>query len=169
MWPGTARAISMWPTGTETRALRSSIPMGDSSSRGAAREVGTASSICRSRSPWMHATIFTWRTGETSESRYSIRMATSCARLETWGRRGPSASRRARTNSCSVPIPTTLTTWTTAKSTSSSLTASLLGKFGRAGKQPKEFGTVNQMDCRNPNELYVGEVLNWRVQRLTLR
>ncbi len=49
------------------------------------------------------------------------------------------------------------------------LDGKVLGKFGRAGKLPKEFGTVNQMDCRNPNELYVGEVLNWRVQRLTLR
>ena len=33
----------------------------------------------------------------------------------------------------------------------------------------KEFGTVNAIDCRNENELYVGELLNWRVQKLTLR
>jgi hypothetical protein len=44
----------------------------------------------------------------------------------------------------------------------------ILGKFGQAGKLPKEFGTVNQIDCRNPNTLYVGEVTNWRVQKLTL-
>ena len=49
------------------------------------------------------------------------------------------------------------------------LDGKILGKFGRAGKLPKEFGTVNQMDCRNPNELLVGEVLNWRAQRLTLK
>ena len=49
------------------------------------------------------------------------------------------------------------------------LDGKVLGKFGRAGKLPKEFGTVNEIDCRNPNELYVGEVLNWRVQKLTLR
>jgi len=49
------------------------------------------------------------------------------------------------------------------------LDGTVLGKFGRAGKLPKEFGTVNQMDCRNPNELIVGEVLNWRVQKLTLK
>jgi hypothetical protein len=24
------------------------------------------------------------------------------------------------------------------------------------------------MDCRNENELYVGEITNWRVQKLTL-
>ena len=45
----------------------------------------------------------------------------------------------------------------------------VLGKFGRAGKLTKEFGTVNAMDCRNPNLLYVGELTNWRVQKLTLR
>jgi len=45
----------------------------------------------------------------------------------------------------------------------------ILGKFGRAGKLPKEFGTVNEIDCRNPNELLVGELTNWRVQRITLK
>ncbi len=49
------------------------------------------------------------------------------------------------------------------------LDGTVLGKFGTAGKLPKEFGTVNQMDCRNPNELLVGEVLNWRVQKITLK
>ncbi|HYW48442.1 MAG TPA: peptidyl-alpha-hydroxyglycine alpha-amidating lyase family protein [Bryobacteraceae bacterium] len=44
----------------------------------------------------------------------------------------------------------------------------VLGKFGRAGKLAREFGTVNEIDCRNPNELYVGEITNWRVQKLTL-
>ena len=45
----------------------------------------------------------------------------------------------------------------------------VLGKFGKAGKLPKEFGTVNAIDCRNPNEIYVGELTNWRVQRLVMR
>lgn len=45
----------------------------------------------------------------------------------------------------------------------------IIGKFGRAGKLPKEFGTVNAIDCRSENELYVGEIGNWRVQKLTLR
>ena len=49
------------------------------------------------------------------------------------------------------------------------LTGKVVGKFGRAGKQPKEFGTVNAIDCRSENELYVGEIGNWRVQKLTLR
>jgi len=45
----------------------------------------------------------------------------------------------------------------------------VVGKFGRAGKLVKEFGTVNAIDCRSENELYVGELLNWRVQKLTLK
>jgi hypothetical protein len=48
------------------------------------------------------------------------------------------------------------------------LDGSVVGKFGRAGKLMKEFGTVNEIDCRRANELLVGEVLNWRVQKLTL-
>ena len=31
------------------------------------------------------------------------------------------------------------------------LDGSVLGKFGRAGKLLKEFGTVNEIDCRDPN------------------
>jgi sugar lactone lactonase YvrE len=49
------------------------------------------------------------------------------------------------------------------------LTGKVLGKFGRAGKQLKEFGTANAIDCRTENDLYVGETGNWRVQKVTLR
>jgi len=48
------------------------------------------------------------------------------------------------------------------------LDGKILGKFGAAGKSAKEFGTVNEIDCRNPNVLYAGELTNWRVQKLTL-
>ena len=48
------------------------------------------------------------------------------------------------------------------------LSGKIVGKFGRAGKLPKEFGTVNAISCRSDNELYVGEIGNWRVQKLTL-
>ena len=49
------------------------------------------------------------------------------------------------------------------------LDGTVVGKFGHAGKAPKEFGTVNQIDCRNANSLYVAEIGNYRVQKLTLR
>jgi DNA-binding beta-propeller fold protein YncE len=45
----------------------------------------------------------------------------------------------------------------------------VVGKFGRAGKLPKEFGIVNALDCRTENDLIVGEVWNWRAQKVTLR
>jgi len=48
------------------------------------------------------------------------------------------------------------------------LDGTIVGKFGRAGKLLKEFGTVNAIDCRTENTLYVGEVGNFRVQKLTL-
>jgi len=48
------------------------------------------------------------------------------------------------------------------------LSGKIVGKFGKAGKLPKEFGSVNAISCRTDNELYVGEIGNWRVQKLTL-
>jgi DNA-binding beta-propeller fold protein YncE len=49
------------------------------------------------------------------------------------------------------------------------LDGTIVGRFGRAGKQFKEFGMVNAIDCRDPNTLYVAELMNWRVQKLTLK
>jgi len=49
------------------------------------------------------------------------------------------------------------------------LDGTMVGKFGRAGKLLKEFGTVNAIDCRSESTLYVGEVGNFRVQRITVR
>ncbi len=48
------------------------------------------------------------------------------------------------------------------------LDGKIVGKFGKAGKLSKEFGTVNAIDCRHDNELYVGEIGNWRVQKIGL-
>ncbi|MBZ5603764.1 MAG: peptidyl-alpha-hydroxyglycine alpha-amidating lyase family protein [Acidobacteriia bacterium] len=48
------------------------------------------------------------------------------------------------------------------------LDGKILGQFGRAGHLMKEFGAVNQIDCRRANELLVGELMNWRVQKITL-
>jgi DNA-binding beta-propeller fold protein YncE len=48
------------------------------------------------------------------------------------------------------------------------LNGTVVGKFGRAGKLVKEFGMANSIDCRSENDLLVGELLNWRMQKLTL-
>jgi hypothetical protein len=44
----------------------------------------------------------------------------------------------------------------------------VVGRFGKAGKALKEFASIHQMDCRNPNEIYVAEIQAWRIQRVTL-
>jgi DNA-binding beta-propeller fold protein YncE len=49
------------------------------------------------------------------------------------------------------------------------LDGTITGRFGRAGKLVGEFGTVNSLDCKVPNDLLVGETGNWRVQRVHLR
>jgi len=49
------------------------------------------------------------------------------------------------------------------------LDGTVMGRFGKAGKQVKEFGMVNAIDCRDPSTLYVAEMMNWRVQKLTLK
>jgi hypothetical protein len=48
------------------------------------------------------------------------------------------------------------------------LDGTILGKFGKPGKGPKEFSTIHQFDCRNPNEIYTAEINNWRTQKVTL-
>jgi DNA-binding beta-propeller fold protein YncE len=48
------------------------------------------------------------------------------------------------------------------------LDGTITGKFGKAGKLLKEFGTVNAIDCSSENTLYVGEIGNLRVQKLIL-
>ena len=49
------------------------------------------------------------------------------------------------------------------------LNGQVVGRFGKAGKLPKEFGIVNALDCRTENDLMVGEIWNWRAQKITLR
>ena len=49
------------------------------------------------------------------------------------------------------------------------LEGKVLGVLGESGKQLKQFGWVHEMACPSENEIYVAEVLNWRVQKLLLR
>ena len=48
------------------------------------------------------------------------------------------------------------------------LDGTVLGTFGKSGKQPKQFGWVHEIHCQSENELYIAEVLNWRAQKLIL-
>ncbi len=49
------------------------------------------------------------------------------------------------------------------------LDGTVLGRFGKAGHGPKEFSSIHQMDCRNPNEIYVAEITEWRATKVLLR
>jgi streptogramin lyase len=48
------------------------------------------------------------------------------------------------------------------------LDGKILGVLGKAGRQPKQFGWVHEIACPSENELYVAEIVNWRVQKLIL-
>jgi streptogramin lyase len=49
-----------------------------------------------------------------------------------------------------------------------SLDGKVLGVLGQSGKQLKQFGWVHAIACPSENEIYVAELLNWRVQKLIL-
>jgi hypothetical protein len=48
------------------------------------------------------------------------------------------------------------------------LDGKILGKFGKAGKGLGEFSTVHEIDCRNPDQLFVSEISAWRAQKIIL-
>ncbi len=45
----------------------------------------------------------------------------------------------------------------------------VLGILGESGKQLRQFGWIHEISCPSENELYVSELLNWRVQKLILK
>ena len=49
-----------------------------------------------------------------------------------------------------------------------SLDGKLLGMLGQSGKQLKQFGWIHALACPSENVLWVGELLNWRAQKLVL-
>ena len=48
------------------------------------------------------------------------------------------------------------------------LDGQVLGTIGSMGRQLKQFGWIHEMACPSENEIYVAEILNWRVQKLLL-
>ncbi len=49
-----------------------------------------------------------------------------------------------------------------------SLDGKVLGVLGESGKRLKQFGWIHEIACPSENELFVAELLNWRVQKLVL-
>ena len=61
-------------------------------------------------------------------------------------------------------------TWdTTGEIYKTELDGTVLGKFGHPGKLPPGFQVVHTLDCRNPNELVLGEIESWRVQKFVFK
>ena len=61
-------------------------------------------------------------------------------------------------------------TWeTTGEIYKTELDGTVIGKFGKPGKVAPGFQVVHMMDCRNPNELVLGEIESWRVQKYILQ
>jgi DNA-binding beta-propeller fold protein YncE len=50
-----------------------------------------------------------------------------------------------------------------------SLDGKVLGHFGKNGKQLKQFNWIHSIACPSENEIYVAEILTWRVQKLQIR
>lgn len=48
------------------------------------------------------------------------------------------------------------------------LDGKVLGVLGESGKQLKQFGWIHEISCPSESELFVAELLNWRVQKLIL-
>jgi len=49
-----------------------------------------------------------------------------------------------------------------------SLDGKVLGVLGKTGRQAKQFGWIHELACPSENEIYVAEILNWRMQKLLL-
>jgi hypothetical protein len=49
------------------------------------------------------------------------------------------------------------------------LDGTIIGRFGKAGKQLGEFSGLHEIDCRNPDQLYISEIQLWRVQKILLQ
>jgi len=50
-----------------------------------------------------------------------------------------------------------------------SLDGKLLGVYGQPGRNLGEFGWIHAIACPSENEIWVGELINWRVQKLVTK
>jgi hypothetical protein len=48
------------------------------------------------------------------------------------------------------------------------LDGTIIGKFGKPGKQAGQFSTIHELDCRGENELMTAEITAWRAQKIIL-
>ena len=88
--------------------------------------------------------------------------------------RGRSASRPGRISTCTprTRIPTATRRHprgtSPARSTRWSSTARSSASSAKPAKGLGEFSTVHEIDCRNPDQLFVSEISAWRAQKIIL-
>ena len=170
MSPGTLRATSSSPTGTPTRASPSSTEPGGSRSPGAGRVPDLASSIFRARIA-VDAKGMVY-VADMGNKRIQVFDNDGNFKTEFKNVGAPRAiciSPGAQQFLYASNSNPTEDPFLDGEIYKMQLDGTIVGRIGRAGKQFKEFGMVNGIDCREPNTLYVAELMNWRVQKLTLK
>ena len=169
---GTRRATSTsptaWATASATRASRSSTRTRTSSSRGASAAPSRGSSTRCAASRSTPRGSSTSPTAATSGSRCSTPTATSKAQIAGVGVPAAICITPGAHQYMYVSNSNDAESLDNGEIYKMELDGKIVGKFGRAGRLPKEFNMVNAIDCRSENELFVGELGNWRVQKLTL-
>ena len=88
-----------------------------------------------------------------------------------WRRQFPETNAGAPWAICITPDPPKQALYTsdsvTGRIYKMDLDGNILGAFGKSGKLLGQFGWVHEISCPTENTLFVGELLNWRVQKLS--
>jgi hypothetical protein len=131
-----------------------------------------ASSICRTRWRWTPRATSMWGPEQSRIQVFDndLKFKTIYDNVGTPGR---FAFLRARISISSRPTHSPTNDYTLATVTGEVYKMELdgtivSGKFGKAGKQLGEFSGLHEIDCRNPDELYISEIQLWRVQKIIL-
>ncbi len=168
--PGIARATSTWPTASaRTTAWRSSTRRAASWLTGDRLDRARVSSAASRRSRSTRRTTSTSPMRATSASRCSSADGTFKPEFGNVGTPLAMCMTRGATQFLYISHAGDDDGMEDGGIYKVQLDGTIVGKFGSAGKLPKQFGLANSIDCRNENELLVGEMTNWRVQKVTIK
>ena len=169
MWHGMRRAISSWPMARATRASPSSIKRVSSSSRGAKRGTGQGEfANVLSIAVDAQGNVYAADGGNKRVQVFDNNGNFKTAFTNVGNAAGAVRDERAGAGSLRFEFQSAERYRCGGRDLQDELDGTMLGKFGRAGKRLGEFGTVNAIDCRSENTLYVGEIGNLRVQKIVL-
>ena len=135
---------------------------------------GSASSICRTGCRWTSTATSGWRIAPTTGTRCSTTISSRSRKspisASGWTLCISPGPHQYVFLSNSNPNGNPPGSWdNTGEIYKMELDGTMLGKFGKPGKNAPGFQVVHMMDCRNPNEIVVGEIESWRVQKYILK